>query len=201
MQRYLSVVTEAATQDLTIAATVRDEIGAADVSDATLARWISEASDRIADYCDRVFGKETVTETFVLDPCESRQTLFLTRTPIVSIDSVTAGGSVLATTDYRFQAKTGALTRTSTRHWCGVTVEVTYSGGYDLIGTLPRSIEQACLMLIADRMSSRGRSANLKSLELPGVMTETYWVDTDGAADPLPPAVAGLVDAHRRDAI
>lgn len=203
MDSFIVVNTPAATQDLTTIATVTDEVGPAGVSNQTLARWITEASSRIAAYCDRVFGRETVTETFLFRCGECRAALFLARTPVVSIDSVTVDGRALSATDYRVDQETGRLVRmgrSGASRWGGEMTEVTYTGGYELIGTLPPAIERACLDLVSERAAAgtSARPANLKSRELPGVLTETYWVDTDGSADELPPAIAGVLGPYRR---
>ncbi len=55
---------------------------------------IDEASDTIAAYCHRVFGRETVAETL---PGTNRRTLGLSRTPLVSVASVYEDGTLLGT--------------------------------------------------------------------------------------------------------
>lgn len=60
---------------------------------AILNDMIDEASDAIAAYCHRVFGRETVTETL---PGTSRRTMGLSRTPLVSITSVYEDATLLS---------------------------------------------------------------------------------------------------------
>lgn len=54
---------------------------------------IDEASDAIAAYCHRVFGRETVTETL---PGTGRRTMGLSRTPLVSVASVYEDSTLLS---------------------------------------------------------------------------------------------------------
>ncbi len=60
---------------------------------AMLNDMIDEASDAIAAYCHRVFGRETVAETL---PGGNRRTLGLSRTPLVSVASVYEDGTLLS---------------------------------------------------------------------------------------------------------
>ncbi len=55
---------------------------------------IDEASDAIAAYCHRVFGRETVAETL---GGTNRRTMGLSRTPLVSVASVYEDGTLLGT--------------------------------------------------------------------------------------------------------
>lgn len=201
MDSILTVTVAATTHDLTTLETVKDELGSPDVPDATLRRWISDASNRCADFCNRVFGKETVSEEFALDRGRYADALVLSRTPVTTVVSVTVDDTVLDTSEYRTDASSGLLYRLcqgARSIWTGCKIVVVYSGGFELLGDLPRTIEQACLILVRQRMSARMRDPMLKSLELPGVVTETYWVDTSGNGAEMPPDAAGLLERHRR---
>ena len=93
-----TVVTPAASYDLTDLKTVKDELKltAADTgNDDFLCRAISEASLIIANYCDRVFPPETVEDLFYRDirgpmpvRCVDASRLQLSRWPVISIASV-----------------------------------------------------------------------------------------------------------------
>lgn len=201
MESILTVTVAATTHDLTTLDTVKDELGSPNVSDATLERWISDSSVRCAEYCNRVFAKETVTEEFALTGGRYVDALGLSRIPVVALTSVVIDGTTLDASEYRLNASSGLLHRLcqgARSIWAGCKIVVTYSGGYELIGDLPRTIEQACLILVRQRMSARMRDPMLKSLELPGVVTETYWVDTSGNGADMPPDAAGLLERHRR---
>ena len=90
-----TVLVPATSYDLTTLATIKDDLAipAADTSsDATLARFITEQSALVAQYCNRVFPVETVRDTFFLDrdPYPYQVTgmlseLQLTRWPVVAV--------------------------------------------------------------------------------------------------------------------
>lgn len=196
MQRITEVLTPAATYNLTTVETAREELGLTDISDPTVLRWIASASDRIARYCNRVFALETVRESFEFRPGESAWALRLSRIPVTAITSVTVDGT--ATTDYKVNATSGVLSRTASGvvgTWFGREIIVTYSGGYELLGTLPRALEDACLVLLRHRSASRDRDPMLRQLEIPGVSTETYWVPANGQDAGLPPEAEDLLAA------
>lgn len=97
----LTVVTPAQSYDLTVLATVKAELGITDRSeDENLTRWIKQASDVIAKYCNRVFAQETVSETFRLATRESN--LLLSRYPVVSIAAVQETGETLAASQQNY---------------------------------------------------------------------------------------------------
>ena len=106
----VTVVTPASTTLLTTVGRVQAELGLTAGEDTDLlAGMIERASSAIARECRRVFGRETVTET--LDGSGSRL-LALSRTPIVSVASVTEDGVALAATEYAVEdAEAGALYR------------------------------------------------------------------------------------------
>lgn len=202
MQRITEVLTAAATYNLTTLDTVRAELGLTDISDDMVMRWIAGASARIAAYCNRVFALETVRESFEFRPGESANALRLSRTPVAAITSVTVDGS--ATTDYKVDTKSGVLARTASGvvgTWFGREIIVTYSGGYELVGTLPWPVEDACLVMLRHRASSRTRDPMLRQLEIPGVSTETYWVPSGAQESGLPPEVEDLLADFRTVAV
>ena len=93
-----TVLTPSLSYDLTTLANIKDDLAipAADTSsDATLARFITEQSALVAQYCNRVFPIETIRDTFFLDrdPYPYQVTgmlseLQLTRWPVVAVTSV-----------------------------------------------------------------------------------------------------------------
>src|ERR1044071_9207493 len=97
--RFLTVKTPATSFDLTDIDTVKDELEiSGSESDDRLARYITEASRAIATWCNRVFGKETVAETFRNG--EGLECLVLARRPVVSITSIVEDGVTLSSSDY-----------------------------------------------------------------------------------------------------
>lgn len=90
-----TVLTAAATYDLTDLQTVKSELGIADPnSDAAISRWITAVSLDIRNFCNRIFQVETVRDAIYLrrDPfphvaLSGTQPLQLTRSPLVNAPS------------------------------------------------------------------------------------------------------------------
>ncbi len=195
----LTVLTPASSRALTTLATVKDELGITDdESDARLHRWIDEASGRIEAYLDRILASETVQETFRLSGAPA--CLRLARRPVTAIASAEVDGATLAADQYEIDAPAGLLYPISGQQrirWFGRTVIVTYTGGYTSVETLPRPIEAACLGLLRHRWAARDRDPLLRSLAIPGVATEQYWVGAAGEGGDIPPEIAALLDPFR----
>jgi hypothetical protein len=205
-QSLLTVLTPASSRALTTLATVKDEIDAGpDDTDARLSRWIAEESERIETYLGRALAEEVLQETFRLRDWANRLTgapghLRLTRRPVTAIASIDVDGITLATGQYEADAGAGLLYRLHDDRrvwWCGRTVVARYTAGYASIGTLPRPIEAACLALIRHRWAARGRDPMLRSLAIPGVATEQYWVGATGEDGDMPPEIAAMLDPFR----
>ncbi len=200
MLSTITVTTAADSQDLVDLDTARDEIPSDSVTDDQLLRWISVASLRIAEYCNRVFIAETVEQTWRLNLCDRPKALWLDRYPSVAIDSVTVDGSVLDASGYEVDDRTGGLYRLSGRTrvcWSGSEIVVAYTGGYADPTEVPAPLAEACLLLIRHTRSQRSRDPMLKSLEIPGVSTETFWVG-QVSDDGLPPEASSLLGSYRR---
>jgi hypothetical protein len=199
----LTVVTPATKFDLTVLATVKEELGIATLDtthDAQLARLIHEASIACATYCDLVFAEEAVAETFRLT-C-STDTLLLARRPVSTVTSIAEDGVALAAADYAVDAVKGFLYRLDgdggLSTWSGSKIVVTYTGGYALLDSLPRDIERACISLIKTMFFQTTRDPLVRSVDVPGVMAETFWVGSIGDNGALPPNVTALLNPYRR---
>ena len=108
----LIVTTPAASFDLTTLETVRSEFGVTDHSeDENLRTWIRQASDVISKYCNRVFARETISET--VRRATRSDDILLSRYPVSSIVSVVENGVTLAAADYEVRAESGLLTKLS----------------------------------------------------------------------------------------
>lgn len=210
MQSVLTINTVASTYDLTTLATVKAELGITTTTeDTNLATWISQASNACASYCNRVFGLETVTETFrnkfqyPFSDNNRRNVsiVMLTRTPVVSIVSITEDGIALVQdTDYQLDPEEGILYRLdsdSLTNWYFKKLVVNYTGGYALVGTLPHNIERACITQVKAIRAGGSRDPNVKSESIPGVLSTTYF--SPGANDngALVPDVTALLDPYR----
>ena len=195
----LTVLTPASSRALTTLAIVKDEIGITDdTADARLQRWIDEASERIETYLGRVLASETVRETFRL--ASAPHCLQLGRRPVTAIDSIDVDGATLASDHYEIDPTAGLLYPISGEQrvrWFGCTMIVTYVAGYASIAALPRPIETACIGLLRHRWAARDRDPMLRSLAIPGVVTEQYWVGATGDDGAMPPEIEALLDPFR----
>ncbi|EHM01418.1 hypothetical protein HMPREF9946_02157 [Acetobacteraceae bacterium AT-5844] len=197
----LTVIEPAASFDLTTLDDVKAELGITGTAeDAQLQKRISRASDLIARYCDRVFARERVRETFVIGRCS--RPLRLDRKPaqilIVSVDDAPLEDGQWALDD------AGGVVRLSggvPGPWWGTTVAVEYYGGYVLPGAedvpdapkMPAALEQACVTLVTALYAGAGRDPMQRSRTVEGVGS-TSWVATADMAG-LPPQVSGMLEA------
>ncbi len=195
----LEITEVAATMDLTVLATAKEELGIApgDTSqDVKLARWIHEASSQINSRVNRVLGREEVRETFECGPYGHIGALPLSRYPIAIIDSVTSSSQTLATGDYRFDSNKGLLYRNFGR-WTGEVI-VAYQAGYTLLAELPYDLERACLLMLNYRQTTGLRDPSIRSEEVPGVYNVQYWVGAIPGSDTFMPAeVLDLLTPYR----
>jgi hypothetical protein len=151
-----NVITEATTHDLLTLDECKLLLGmsATDTThDAQLTLQISIYSQTIARKCNRIFGKETGTESW-REVFDGR--LFLTHFPVKSADIqvVTAGGGSVDPSLYTLETRSGKLAYRGTADpeampWPMPTY-VTYTGGYDLPAEAPLPLKQACVILIME---------------------------------------------------
>jgi hypothetical protein len=156
------------------------------------------------------------SSSFTGDP----KPLVLTRYPVSSVAMVAEGDTDLTDTQWILENQGGLLYRTNDwapdpipsnpifpgveppipdpvmTAWCGNTVTVTYTAGYLSTNDIPADVQQACTTLLAHRSSSSRRDPALRSIDIPGVQAETYWVGQIGENGALPPEVVGLLTPH-----
>lgn len=154
-----TVVTPAVTYDLTTLAVAKDELSIK-TSDSTydqfLKRAITQASKSIANYCNRVFQVETISDVFQLQNDahlrnfpRNAKLLQLSRWPLVGLTSVTEDSTVLVEgVDFRADYDTGQIYRLDSDSdlavgWPSKTVVVVYSGGYAAIATQSANVPVA----------------------------------------------------------
>jgi hypothetical protein len=158
MQQILNVITPAASNDLTTLADIKSlmMIPSTDTTaDVMLQQLITAISETVARMCNRVFGYETVDETFyqLEDGCSQR--LYLTRWPVVLADiaSFTSddGTDFLTIPDqWVLEDATGTLYRKPIYGpWYGV-IDVNYSGGYRLPDNAPGPLAFAVQALVRE---------------------------------------------------
>jgi hypothetical protein len=154
MQSTIVVTTPASSIDLITLEELKRALNiTATASDEMLGELITRVSDEIAAYCSRVFGYETVVETFTELSTDNKNRLFLARYPVpqdlTGITSITSGGSALAYPNgMLLDSLWGKLTLPS-----GVYTEQTiidYSGGYRLPDEAPPALKQAAIMLMRE---------------------------------------------------
>jgi len=210
--RILEVVTPAPNHDLVSLSDVREELEAPRSQDARLRRYITAASAVVATFTRRVWREETVTETFYPSYFSGRSwywpagnggkpaPIVLSRYPVSSIGSANIGEEPpLDPTSYLLDEAKGLLYyRPDGEGYvyggCGVnTVAITYTAGYAL-ADVPPDVQQATMTMIRQRYFSHGRDPYLRSIEVPGVQSESYWAGPDQSA--LPPESVGLLSKH-----
>lgn len=206
----LKILTPAATQDLTTLAAIKAELQLTDSSDdAVLADLIRQSSSMISTHCRRIFGKETVRETFQFTYGSCGHVLLLQRTPVVEIISVHEDDRLLLDTDYMVDEQTGRLIRVYAGHqvdWWPIRATVDYIGGYELLAELPYDVERCCLDMVKRLYFSRNRDPSLRGEKILDVIEQSYFGSAaNGGAvagagfpsDGLPSDIAGRLTPYR----
>lgn len=206
MDSILTVLTTAASYDLTTLANVKAELGVTgSAQDGKLKLYIQQASGAIADYCNRVFALEAVSEQFRFGWGLGRgvDILILRRRPVIApITSVVENEDPALTEgdDFEVDYKAGLITRISNgsrRCWTNTKIVVAYSAGHDLLGDLPQAVERACILLVKFYNAKGQRDPLLRSEEVIGVQRFDYQVNQVGDDGGLPPDVLSLLKPHR----
>lgn len=148
MQSFLRVITPAQDTSLITTYEARLGLGLSASSDENLEDLIEMlvdwSSGEIATLCNRVFGKETVTEVF--SGIESSSCIFLSRWPVTNIDSIDEDGDeIFSGDDFNLESESGKLYRLATG-WTGP-LTVTYTGGYNLPLESPKALRQAAMLM------------------------------------------------------
>ena len=216
-----TVLTAASSYDLTTLANIKDDLAIPSTdtsSDATLARFITEQSVLVAQYCNRVFPIETIQDVIYpdRDPYPYQVTgmlseLQLSRWPIVAVTSVTdtvavgVANTLVSGTDYQVDAVRGWLTKIDPNTgyptgWSPDQYTIEYTAGYFEAGSgnPPPDLEMAVLRLVTARYKARGRDPFLRSQGEPGVGNEQYWIGAlPGQTGPFPPDIAAVLEKYR----
>lgn len=211
---------------LTTPKQVREELGI-DVSTnpAQVERYINSVSDQIESYCSRSFAYEAARVEKVAG--FGSHFLLVSKTPILSIASITYDGSTIASTDYEIHGDgmSGEIRRDGGWIWTAgskvhfieavplpgserLMYEVTYEAGFvtpakaaDLskARTLPYDLEDACIQLISARYLSRGTNPYIKSEKLMS-HSITYIGESSngGGGAAIPSRVETLLHPYRR---
>jgi hypothetical protein len=162
MQSTIVVVTPAVSIDLITIDELKRALNlTSTVQDAMLADIITRVSAEVAAYCNnRVFGFETVVETFTEISAETRR-LFLARYPIPvdanGITSISINGAVQTYPGgMLLDSLWGKLTLPNGSAFTEQTV-IEFSGGYNLPDEAPPALKQAAVMLMREAYYSTVR--------------------------------------------
>jgi hypothetical protein len=216
-----TVLTAASSYDLTTLDNIKDDLAIPNTdtsSDATLARYITEQSMMVAQYCNRVFPIEAVQDVIYpdRDPYPYQVTgmlpeLQLSRWPLVAITLVTdtvavnVANTLTEGTDFVVDEARGWLTKIDPNTgyptgWSPDQYTVQYTAGYfeGGSGTPPADLEMAVLRMVTARFKARGRDPYLRSQGEPGVGNEQYWIGAlPGQTGPFPPDIAAVLEKYR----
>jgi len=185
----LTVVTPAPDRLLATAADVVAALGLSEVP-AGLGALILRASDSIAGACNgRVFGRETVRETFRLS-CPVKP-LMLARDRVHAVTSVVLDGATLVEgVDFEVDGPAGLLHRLSGDArcaWRAAKVVVEYSAGWLLPSQdgsdLPGDVRGICIDRAARAYQGQGEDQRIRSESAEGVGQVSYF-DPDKLSAP-----------------
>jgi hypothetical protein len=175
-------------------------------NDAVLAAQITAASRLIGEYCDRVFARQHVIETITGIGFRGVEKLPLTHYPIIAVNSVSYGGSILAEDQFMVDKPAGVLLRGMLpvflpwfNHWQnGIVVD--YVGGYDLPEGADQSLATACIELIRTQRQSWPRDGTISAM-MHGD-TRIYYRDVTAISKSgLPVLIDNLLAAYQRLAV
>ncbi|MBA9071725.1 hypothetical protein FHR71_005511 [Methylobacterium sp. RAS18] len=220
----LTVITPAKARDLTTAANVRADLGLSGgvPTNEQVGRFIAQASASAASFCRRTFGRETVRERFEIDwrrRCdEDAEGLLLSRAPAIQILAVKVDSLTLAPAAYELAEQPAHpvslfylrhLVNGEPQAWIGRAVTVEYEAGWLLPGEergdpatttapdLPADVERAVIQLVGAAASASGRDMMVKSEDVEGVGSFSYYVQGANASLPHPEAEATLAQYRR----
>lgn len=207
MQIITTVVDQASSYDLTTLINVKAELSIAattTTSDAVLRRYITSASSAAINYCNRAFVVETIQDQFLSKGAtrllsDHPSILQLSRWPISELTSVVVDGTTLVEdTDFLTDVTNGQLTKIDSdgnrRNWCGQSITVIYDGGFD---TIPSDVEDAVIRMATKRYLAKGRDATLKQRDIPGVISESFWISTGADSGNMTPDISDVLDNYR----
>jgi hypothetical protein len=163
--RVIDVLTEATTYDLVSLDELKTMFGIllTDTSqDAILSEYITQYSDVIATYCNRVFAYEEVSEIWrcvEYDQTNGMTRLFMSHYPldaakIITVESPT--GDDLDPATYVIEKKSGKIELLVTNT---EPIKVTYWGGYALPTDTPPALKQAAMLMIREGQAMMQRLA------------------------------------------
>jgi hypothetical protein len=220
LRSSVTVLEAADSYDLTTLAAVKAyfaiPIVTDDPNDVRLQTLITLQSKVIADYCDRVFAHEKVSETIYtgeiaapagISTSEVLASVPLSRWPVTQIDSITRDTTVLVEADdYRLDADSGVLRGVL----IGDALEVVYEAGYDLPEGAPGPLSLAVIDMVRQsyfygsrdpmiQMMSDNTAGSVRFFPPPGISSGRGGGGaTQSKGSPLTATATALVQPYRR---
>lgn len=170
--------------------------------DSVLARAINAASDAIRQYCGRDFARRKTIEH---KTGRGTPSLLLLLSPVVSVEMVSIQDEEIDPEELIIDKNAGVLTLK-----CGVwpesdrpNVSVAYTGGWvtpaqaeneGLERDLPHDIEEACLIIAANRLQARGQPLDAQILQVEQI--RVHW--SEGGRQSIPQQAAMLLEPYVR---
>lgn len=169
--------------------------------DTVLARAVNAASDAIRRYCRRDFARTEITEQLT---GRGSPALLVSLSPVVSLEVVAICGEEIDLENFTVDRAAGIIER---RH--GVwpesdrpNISVTYTGGWvtpaqatdELKRNLPHDIEEACLIIAANRVQSMGQPVDAQILQVEQIRVHF----AEGGRQGVPQQAAMLLDPYVR---
>ena len=198
-----TIAVPAETHDLTTLETVKAVLKISGTTDDDfLALLITQASAEIEAYCNRVFCKETLADSFRIE-WQALSPHHGYAEPEAIVEA--GGGVTLAAAQYEIDQAAGILLRLDDYDregfWASpAKTVVTYSAGFVLPGndgrTLPDDIEAAAIEAVKFGWHARSRDPLVKSESTPGVYDVTYWIAAAGESGDLPPEVVAKLSRY-----
>lgn len=186
-----------------------------DITDTKLDDMIEEACAFVESWCDRsgeMFAERVSERQWLFSAARS---LYLTRRPVVTIESITEGTSALTAADWAIDYDAGRLDRldgsSGLSTWGyptiagtgGLLVTTVYRAGYyaddDTGGNVPADLRAGTLELVRDRWNAAQRDSYVRSEEVPGAYSVSYGfgtVSTTGSA--MPPSAEMYLNKYRK---
>lgn len=186
----LTVLEPAVSRRLTTAENVRTDLGLPNgsPSDDQINRLIDQASAMVVDFCRREFVQEKVRQR--TEACGDE--VLLERAPATQVTLVRAGDQILSDDDYEVgEYSIRRLSNGCSAGLAGGCVTLEYLGGYVLEGEgpkIPPAVERAVIQLVAAAISGASRDPLIKSEDVDGLGSISYWVPGARTALPSPEA-------------
>ena len=188
----LTVTAAAADPTLLTIAETAEAIGGVPLGAAALQRLNARVSELLAGACNieragaavLTLREETYTET--LRPRCPVDVLYLSRKPVIEVLSAAEGDDDLVVDeDFELNSERGLLRIQGgcPSWWAAEKIVVSFRAGY---ATVPPGLKELAAKLAMALYAERGRDPSLGSMDIPGVISETYRYGRPD--DPLIPA-------------